>query len=212
MDAITEISQLVLIERQARDRGWWDQMRSCFAEDATVRLSWFRGTGVDFVAQSERMAARGDSAVHRLGPPVVQHRGDRALVTLPAVIEVRTVIDGTEADLASRARLYYRVERGAGRWLVVSLDPVYERDTLAAAYPGVTLPVGPAAVAAFRPSYRFLAYVLARRGYPIGDDLYGDDRPEEAAAFYAQALSWLRSATSHKSGKPRSTLSGDDRD
>ena len=44
MDVVTEISQLVLRERQGRDRGWWDQIRSCLAEDASVRLSWFRGS------------------------------------------------------------------------------------------------------------------------------------------------------------------------
>jgi hypothetical protein len=31
MDTVTEITQLVLRERQDRDRGWRDQMRSCFA-------------------------------------------------------------------------------------------------------------------------------------------------------------------------------------
>jgi len=199
MDAVTEVSQLVLTERQGRDRGWWDQMRSCFAPDATVRLSWFQGTGAEFTAESEKMADRGDTAVHRLGPPVVRHHGDRALVELPAVIEMRTVIDATEADLASRARLYYRAERRAGQWLLASLDPVYERDTLAPAHPGVTLPVRPADVAAFRPSYRFLAYVFAKRGYTIGDDLYGDDRPAEAADFYAQAFNWLVSAAGFQS-------------
>jgi hypothetical protein len=164
------------------------------SEDAAVRLSWFRGTGAEFVAESQKMAARGDSAIHRLGPPVIDLRGDRALIELPAVIEMRTVIGSTEADLASRARVYYRTQRHAGRWLITALDPVYENDTLAAAYPGETLPVGPADVAAFRPSYRFLSYTLAKRGYTISDDLYGDDRPAEAAGFYTHALSWLSSS------------------
>jgi hypothetical protein len=188
---ITQITQLVLHERQGRDRGWWDQMRSCFADDSTVRLSWFRGSGAGFVAGSQEMAGRGDTAVHRLSPPVVHHQGDRALVELPAVIEMRTELDGTEVDLASAARLNYRVERRAGRWLVVSFDPVYERDSLAAAHPGVRLAVRPADVAEYRPSYRFLSYVLGRRGYTVGDDLYGDDRPDQATLFYTDARSWL---------------------
>jgi hypothetical protein len=188
---VTEITQLVLRERQGRDRGWWDQMRSCFTEDATVRLSWFRGSGAGFVAESEKMAGRGDTAVHRLSPPVVHHHGDRALVELPAVIEMRTVLDGIEVDLASAARLNYRVERRDGRWLVASFDPVYERDSLAAAHPGVRLAVGPADLTGYRPSYRFLSYVLSRRGYTIGDDLYGDDRPGQATAFYDAARVWL---------------------
>lgn len=41
MNDIAEVTQLVLHERQARDRGWWEPMRACFAPAATVRLSWF---------------------------------------------------------------------------------------------------------------------------------------------------------------------------
>jgi SnoaL-like protein len=191
MGDVTEITQLVLRERQGRDRGWWEQMRSCFTEDSTVRLSWFRGSGPDFVTASEKMVARGDAALHRLSPPVVNQVGDRAIVELSAVIEIRTVIDDIEVDLSSSARLNYRVRRHNGDWLVAALDPVYEHDTLLAAHPGVQLSITPADVAAFRPSYRFLAYTFGKRGYPVGDDLYGDDRPEAAAAFYRDARAWL---------------------
>lgn len=192
MDDITRISQTVLRERQGRDRGWWDQMRACFADDSTVRLSWFRGSGADFVAASQRMVARGDASVHRLGPPVVDRHGDRAFVELPAVIEVRGIVNGVEADLASTARLCYRLRRHEHGWLIQSLDPVYERDTLTAAHPGEALPIGPADVARFRPSYRFLGYVLSRGGYQVGDDLHGDDQPEAVALFYQAAHEWLR--------------------
>jgi hypothetical protein len=34
---------------------------------------------------------------------------------------------------------------------------------------------------------------LSQRGYSIAPDLYGDDRPEETAAFYEQAFAWLSS-------------------
>jgi hypothetical protein len=52
MNDIAEVTQVVLRERRARDRGWWDQMRKCIAPDAQIRLSWFRGSGGDFVAES----------------------------------------------------------------------------------------------------------------------------------------------------------------
>jgi hypothetical protein len=192
MDDITRISQTILKERQGRDRGWWDQMRACFADDATVRLSWFRGSGADFVAASEKMVARGETSLHRLSPPVVDHHGDRAFVEVPAVIEVRGEVDGVEVDLASATRLCYRVRRHENGWLIHSLDPVYERDTLTPSHPGETLPIGPGDVARFRSAYRFLSYVLSRRGYQVGDDLYGDDRPDEATRLYRAAHEWLR--------------------
>ena len=46
---IVAVGQLVLRERQCRDRGRWAEMRACFAEDSAVRLSWFRCSGADFV-------------------------------------------------------------------------------------------------------------------------------------------------------------------
>ena len=190
-DDITAITQLVLRERLARDRGWWDVMRACYAEDSSVRLSWFSGTGAGFVAASEQMAGRGDTSTHRLGPPVVDVVGDRASVVLPAVIEMRTVIDGVEVDLLSYARLLYRAQRSSAGWVITALDPVYERDTLTPAFPGVAPTVSAADVADFRAPYRMLAYVLGRRGYQIAQDLYGDDRPEAVRALEKAAQDWL---------------------
>ncbi|GJF30572.1 hypothetical protein KNE206_32720 [Kitasatospora sp. NE20-6] len=189
------VTQLVLHERQSRDRGRWDVMRACFAPDSTVRVSWFRGTGADFVTESQKMAERGDTATHRLSPPVVDVHGDRALAEVPAAIEVRTLLDGVEVDVTSRTRILYRAERREGRWLIVSVDPVYESDTLATSLPGTRLTVDAEELAAFRPPYRMLAHVLSRRGYRIGDDLYGDDRPQDSAALYASAVAWARTRT-----------------
>ncbi|GAB2719127.1 nuclear transport factor 2 family protein [Kitasatospora kifunensis] len=192
MNDIAEVTQLVLHERQARDRGWWEPMRACFAPAATVRLSWFSGSAADFVTASEQMVARGDRATHRLGPPVVDLCGERAVVELPAAIELRAELDGVEVDLTSYARLVYRVARYDGRWLIDSFDPVYERDTLLPSHPGARVELDPRELSAFRPAYRLLGHLLSRRGYQIGDDLFGDDRPEPVAAFYRETFSWLR--------------------
>jgi hypothetical protein len=62
-----EIVRLVLRERQSRDRGWYDQMADCFAEDSIVEMSWFQGSGADFVRATRDMAGRGDYAVHGAG-------------------------------------------------------------------------------------------------------------------------------------------------
>ncbi|GJF33433.1 hypothetical protein KNE206_61330 [Kitasatospora sp. NE20-6] len=194
MNDIAEIGQLVLHERQARDRGWWESMAKCFAPDSTVRLSWFTGSGAQFTARSREMSGRGDAAVHRLAPPVVDVRGDRALVELPAVIEMRTLLDEVQVDLASYARLAYRVERRFGHWQILSLDAVYERDVLTPSVPGTALAVDPADLAGLRPPYRMLAHLFDRLGYQVGDDLYGDDRPEELAAFHRRSFAWLHGA------------------
>lgn len=190
-DDISLVSQLILHERQGRDRGWWHQMHDTFASDAQVRLSWFRGSGADFVAESRKMTDRGDISVHRLSPATVHIHGDRAFVEISTGIEMRAEVNGVLADLVSYARLLYRAEKRDGSWKIISLDPIYERDTLAPAVPGADLRIDPQHLEHFRTPYQMLAYHLSERGYSINDDLYGDDRPEEAKKVYADIWRWL---------------------
>ncbi|OIJ63480.1 hypothetical protein WN71_033985 [Streptomyces mangrovisoli] len=197
---MAHVTRTVLLERQGRDRGWWDQMRACYWPDSTVTLSWYRGDGPGFVDASEAMSGRGDSSVHRLSPPVVHVAGGRAFAETPARIEVRTRVDGVLADLVSHTRIVHRLERRAGRWGIVALDCVYERDTLTPAHPGGRLVVPPEELAAHRAPYAVLAWHLARRGYDVAGDLLGDDRPERTAAFYADTLCWLRGRPGRPAG------------
>src|ERR1700753_3238229 len=111
MDAVTEISQLLLGERQARDRGWWDRMRAAYAPDSAVRLSWFPGTGPELVrAPGAEGAPRryrrapaqpaGDPPARRPGPgrDARRHRGPhhrgrhrrRRRVPGPTLLQYRT--------------------------------------------------------------------------------------------------------------------------
>jgi hypothetical protein len=196
-----EIVQLVLRERQSRDRGWYDQMADCFAEDSVVELSWFQGSGTDFVRATRDMAGRGDYAVHRLSPPVVHIDGDRALVELPLVIEWRVDIDGVEADLASACRSQYRAERGNdGVWRITRITSIYEKDTLTPALPNTRLDIDPHELTAYRQSYRCLAWYLNRRGYQVGPDHLGDDQPEAVECQYRAEMTWL-----HQSRTPAAT-------
>lgn len=187
-----EITQLVVHERQGRDRGLWDQMRSCYTEDATVWLNWFRGSAAEFVEASRQTVADGNSSIHRLGPPVIDQIVDRALVDLPAIIEFRTGFDGAEVDLAMYARLYFRAEKLSGSWLLRSLDAVYIRDTIAAVQPGVKLNINPDDVESHRPPYRFWSYVMSRKGFAIDETSYGDDQPGRANQFYSESSAWLQ--------------------
>ncbi|GAA4586947.1 hypothetical protein GCM10023194_34510 [Planotetraspora phitsanulokensis] len=190
MNDVAELTQLVLHERQARDRGWWDRMNACFHPDSTVRLSWFTGSGPEFVSGSREMSGRGLKFTHRLCPPVVRQHGDRAVIEMPAAIETRTDVDGVQADLTAFARLLYRAARRSGSWGIVSLDAVYERDVLVPALPGTRLDLDPAAFTAYRPSYRVLAYLFDRLGYGVADDLYGDDAPGAVEELYRSVFAW----------------------
>lgn len=195
-DAATEVIQLILRERQGRDRGWWDQMRGAYAEDSVVDMSWFHGTGYEFVDRSRFMSRSANGwnghSVHRIAVPTVHLRGDRAWAEVPVTIEFRITIDGVEADLASYCRNQYRAARDTrGVWQIMRLTSIYERDTLQPVLPGATLPVAAADLEGMRPSYRYLAWYQAGLGLTPRTDLLGDDQPAAVAQQYEADRTWL---------------------
>jgi hypothetical protein len=133
----------------------------------------------------------GGLSVHRLSPPAVRVRGDRALVELPIVIEFRIKIDGIEADLLSWARSQYRAQRADGAWRIARITSIYERDTLTPSVPGTQLNIDSAEFTAFRPSYRCLAWRESRLGRPLRSDLLGDDQPGPVTRQYEAEAAWL---------------------
>jgi hypothetical protein len=189
LDAFEAI-QVVLREREARDRTWWDQMGRCFHEDSHVELSWFSGTGAEFTRRSVDMGERGVASRHRLGPPTVRVAADRGIVALPAAVETYPDIDGVECVLTAHCRLLYRVLNLDGVVGISRMEAIYERDEITPAIPGSAIAIDPAELAGLRAPYRLLAWSLARSGYRIDQDLPADDRPGQVAARYADAYAW----------------------
>ena len=189
---ISAVTQLVLRERESRDLGEWDAMRDCFHPDSRVRISWFNGSGPEFVDGSIDMAKRGMLAKHRLAPIRVRLAGDRALASLSAIIDVPRVIDGVELVLSAYGRFIYRAERRQDVWRLYSFDCIYMRDELTAAIPGQTIGIDPAEVQGLRPSYRNLAWCLIKTGYDVDPDLPGEDRPETVQTIMDEVHAWLR--------------------
>jgi len=116
-------------------------MADCFTADSTVDMSWFTGSGPEFVRESKRMSdgGWGGHSVHRLSPPAIRVRGNRALAELPLAIEFRVSVGGIEADLTSYARSQYRAQLLGGSWRIVRITSIYERDTLVPSVPGSRL-------------------------------------------------------------------------
>ena len=187
---ITMITQRVLRERESRDTGNWDQMRDCFHPDSLVRLSWFNGSGPDFVEGSIDMAKRGVLAKHRLSPVLVTLAGDRAIASLSAIIDIPTVIDSVELMLSAYSRFIYRVERRDGTWRIYGFDCIYIRDELTPTILGQTVVIDLGEIKSFRPSYRNLAYSLSLKGYQANPDLPGEDRPETVARLMQEVNDW----------------------
>jgi hypothetical protein len=187
---VSAVTQLVLTERESRDLGRWDRMAGCFWPDSYVRISWFQGTGPDFVLGSIDMARRGMLAKHRLAPVLVRLNGDRAVASLAGIIDIPAKIEGVEAQLSSYARFLYPAEKREGIWKLMGFEAVYMRDELTTPIAGQHLPVKPEQVKDFRPSYRLLSYLLKRTGYEPNPNLPGEDRPDLADAVYQRIYGW----------------------
>lgn len=187
---ISEITQLILRERESRDLGRWEAMKACFHPDSFVRVSWYAGNGPGFVEGSIDMARRGMAARHRLGPILVRLAADRAVASLGAIIDIPAIIDGVEAQLSSHTRFVYCAQRRAGPWKLFGFYAIYVRDELVASIPGETLRVPREALSGFRSSYRMLSYLLSLTGYSVDTELPGADRPGTAKALEAQLLEW----------------------
>lgn len=187
---ISAITQLILRERESRDLARWDALRACYFPDSTVRVSWFRGSGADFVDGSIEMFRRGIAAKHRLSPILVNLSRDRAVASLGGIIDVPMTVKGVEMNLSSYTRFLYRVERRNETWGIISFDAIYVRDELAAAIPGQSIAIGADELKAFRPSYRMLSYCLASQGYAVDSNLAGDDRPDLVEELNRRLFSW----------------------
>lgn len=187
---ISEITQLILRERESRDLARWKEMRECFHDDALIRISWITGNADEFVEGSIDMARRGVLAKHRLGPVLVRVHRDRAVATLSGAIDIPVKIGEVDAQLSSYARFMYPAERRAQRWKLSGFNGVYIRDELAAVVPGQLLHVDPEGLKGFRMSYQMLSYVLTLSGYRVNSALPGDDRPETVRALESELFGW----------------------
>jgi hypothetical protein len=186
------IAELIQRERSARDAGRWDVMAACFHPEAKIDVSWFNGGAADFVAATKRVAEAGKTlSLHRLSPAVVTLNGDRALAETDAEMLGFSTLDGVEVCGVHQVRLLWRAQTLDERWMIAGLHCVYVRGLLLACNPARLPIIDEAVLAQFRPSYRYLSYVLTKNGMPPRDDLPGVDRPESIIALRAAETAWL---------------------
>jgi hypothetical protein len=185
------IADLVRMERFHRDRRRWDELADDYIEDSHVKTTWFDGTGREFAAASRDMAQRGRESIHLITPTEIRINGDRALSESQGQILNRSVVHDVEVDMVQYCRFFSRVVRTPAGWRLASFDGIYHKDTIIPVNPGDSVPIDWVALRHLRPSYRIWAYAIALKGYEIGQDELGDDRPDLLEPFYAAAERWL---------------------
>lgn len=188
------IAEVVQTERAARDQAQWARMLDTYHADSVVDLSWFHGSGPEFVAASRRMFEAGRHSAHQMGATLVTLRGDRALAHTPCAVTARTHLDGVEVEVTTHSRLHERAERRDGVWRIARMGIIYLRDGLAVVNPSERVALDAAKLAAYRPTYRFLSYLLAHVGQQPRLDLPGIDRPETVQPLLDSDDAWLAGA------------------
>ena len=194
-----EIAEVILRERAARDLAFWEEMASYYHPESEIEVSWFRGSGAEFVErtklQYEATRRRSDEMdrlnFHEMGAAVVSVRNDRAIAETACTLHSFFPLDGVACKNTAFVRLLWRAQRLNGQWLIAGLRCVYLRDHITACNPSEVPAIDQTELDRYRVSYRFTSYHLSRLGLNPKDDLPGADRPETVVALRRAEQAWL---------------------
>ena len=201
IDGLT-IADIIQRERSARDFALWSEMASYYHPESLVEVSWFKGSGLDFVertrSQSERAQQQSDHAerihFHEMGSAVVTLNGPRAIAETACTLHSFFPLDGIACKNTAFVRLMWRTQMLEGRWLIAGLRCLYIRDLISPCNPGQVPHLDPVELDRYRVSYRFTSHHLSKLGLEPKDDLPGVDRPETVIALRQGERDWLHQA------------------
>ncbi|MES2258156.1 MAG: nuclear transport factor 2 family protein [Pseudomonadota bacterium] len=176
-----------------RDLCDWSALKTVYAPEATMQTTWFDGPALDFVAATERLSGGPSRAQHYIGTPCIAVNGARAVAQTRITILVRGPLDGVEVDATCYGWFIDRMVKLDGQWLIQTRVPVYEKDTLCAVDPAVTLALDPERLARHPATYKFMAYMQSLAGATVNTGL-----PQPGSAEHQQLLAdcatWLAAA------------------
>ncbi len=169
-----------------RDLGEWDKLRDLFHPDGEIEVTWFEGPFAAFVDGSMRMGGSALRTRHLIGTPVIEARGDKAVVETNAVI----VGDNVELGLGCVAhnRFVDKVERRNGAWKLLKRQSVYDMGSFA--FPLGMVDIDRSVVARYPREYAALAYVLEKSGFPV-QRVFATRGSDLEKAMKAEARAWL---------------------
>lgn len=136
------------------------------------------------------MSSGGLGATHTINPVEIHICGDKALSESTGSIQIRTQYEGEEYDLVSCNRFISRLSKTTDGWRLLTLDAIYDRDSLTPVLPGQSVPPKIDDLGS-RSSYRCVSWVLSKQGFKIKQDLPGSDRPESITKLMKAGFDWL---------------------
>jgi hypothetical protein len=186
--AIRELVENWVLWRDAR---LWDKFRTVWHPEGVMNATWFQGTYEDFIRVSQEGFDRGVRILHFLGGSTIEVAGDRAIAQTKMKIEQRAPVEGVTCDVTCTGRFFDFIERRAGRWGLVTRQPIYEKDRIDPVDPTAPPRLDPQLLARFPEGYRHLAYLQTRIGYTIKPDMPTHEGPA-LEALYARGARWLK--------------------
>jgi hypothetical protein len=136
------------------------------------------------------MLEGGTRASHTITPVEVNIAGKKALSQSTGSIAIRFKLQEELYECISYARFVSRLQKDDHEWRLLSLDAIYERDTIMSVVPLAPWPAE-LQMKHFRPSYMCIAWLLSRSGFDINQNLPGIDRPDLVESFMASCTFWL---------------------
>ncbi|PYH77646.1 hypothetical protein BO82DRAFT_386526 [Aspergillus uvarum CBS 121591] len=187
------IQSLLIRERYYRDTNQWAKLRSSYHPDTSktrIDITWYQGDIDGFVSGSRAMAASGTGAIHTISPVEIHLESDKALAESTGSVSIRFPYRGRSYDCVAVTRFISRLERVSGRWKLLSLEAIYDRDWITPVLPYASDNVLPLPVEG-RESYKCISWVLSLRGFTIKPDLPGVDDPASCARLMEESMEWL---------------------
>lgn len=187
-EAKQDIKELLEFERFSRDNAQWAEMRKCFTKDSYVNVSWFQGTGDEFVTASERMNSY---APHKVYNTHIWVNRDRAVAIMMATLQLRRVINNIEYVVDSDIKIVTGVVKQEGQWYIDRFECIYDKDEIRTVVPTEVETVSRVELSQYRESYACLSYITEKTGMKISQDMIGRDRPEMVEKLYQSFDNWL---------------------
>lgn len=165
----------------------------------SLRFHRFEGNIDNFVSASKEMVNGGVHATHTIQPVEVHINGDKAISESTGSISIRFTLDDEDYDCVSYTRFISRFQRVESEWKMLTLEAVYERDSIVPVTPVPPSIGNPKLVSTgVRDSYRWIGWLLSRKGFQIDPNLPGIDRPAFVTKLMEESWSWLEDCQAEK--------------
>ena len=157
-------------------------------------ISRYEGNIEGFISATEKVTHNKITTLHMIDPIEIEIRGPKAMSESLCQITTRYTLEGLEYDKVTTCRLMSRLEKVEGAWKILTLEPIYIRDSMIA-----VAPQSPETIPAFKgaekypKSYRYGAWLLESIGIQSKLDLPNEDDRESVKKIIDANKEWLDS-------------------